>query len=44
MIGSRKKVASTVENLRSAGFSQEQISSIFAPIGAVTPAEIALSI
>jgi len=48
MIGSRKKVASTVENLRSAGFSQEQIDSIFAPIGlpigAVTPAEIALSI
>lgn len=48
MIGSRKKVASTVENLKSAGFSQEQISSIFAPIGlpigAVTPAEIALSI
>ncbi len=48
MIGSRKKVASTVENLRNAGFSQEQIGSIFAPIGlpigAVTPAEIALSI
>lgn len=48
MIGSRKKVSSTVENLRNAGFSQEQIGSIFAPIGlpigAVTPAEIALSI
>lgn len=48
MIGSRKKVAATTENLRSAGFSQEKISSIFAPIGlpigAVTPAEIALSI
>ena len=48
MIGSRKKVASTVENLKNAGFSQEQISRIFAPIGlpigAVTPAEIALSI
>ncbi len=48
MIGSRKKVASTVENLRRAGFTQEQIDSIFAPIGlpigAVTPAEIALSI
>ena len=48
MIGSRKKVASTMENLRNAGFTQEQISSIFAPIGlpigAVTPAEIALSI
>ena len=48
MIGSKKKVASTVENLRNAGFSQDQIGSIFAPIGlsigAVTPAEIALSI
>ena len=48
MIGSRKKVASTMENLKNAGFSQEKISSIFAPIGlpigAVTPAEIALSI
>ncbi len=48
MIGSRKKVASTFENLHNAGFSQKQIGSIFAPIGlpigAVTPAEIALSI
>ena len=48
MIGSRKKVASTIENLKNAGFSQEKISSMFAPIGlpigAVTPAEIALSI
>lgn len=48
MIGSRKKVASTIENLKNAGFTQEQIGSIFAPIGlpigAVTPAEIALSI
>lgn len=48
MIGSRKKVASTRENLKNAGFSQEQIDGIFAPIGlpigAVTPAEIALSI
>ena len=48
MIGSRKKVASTMENLKNAGFSQEKIASIFAPIGltigAVTPAEIALSI
>jgi xanthine dehydrogenase accessory factor len=37
-----------MENLKNAGFSQEKISSIFAPIGlpigAVTPAEIALSI
>ena len=48
MIGSRKKVASTIETLKNAGFTQEQIGSIFAPIGlpigAVTPAEIALSI
>ena len=48
MIGSRKKVAATMENLKNAGFSQEKIRSIFAPIGlpigAVTPAEIALSI
>ena len=48
MIGSRKKVASTMENLKNAGFSPEKIGRIFAPIGlpigAVTPAEIALSI
>lgn len=48
MIGSRKKVASIMENLKNAGFSQEKINSMFAPIGlsigAVTPAEIALSI
>lgn len=48
MIGSRKKVAATFENLRIAGFSESQIQSIFAPIGlsigAVTPAEIAISI
>ena len=48
MIGSRRKVASTMENLQNSGFSQEQLDSIFAPIGlpigAVTPAEIALSI
>lgn len=48
MIGSKKKVAATFENLRRAGFSEEQISTVFAPIGlpigAVTPAEIALSI
>lgn len=48
MIGSKKKVATTFENLRNSGFSQAQIASIFAPIGlpigAVTPAEIALSI
>lgn len=48
MIGSRKKVAATFQNLRNAGFTEEQISTIFAPIGlsigAVTPAEIAFSI
>lgn len=48
MIGSKKKVAATVENLRRANFTEEQISTIFAPIGlpigAVTPAEIACSI
>lgn len=48
MIGSRRKVAATFENLRRLGFSEEQISAIFAPIGlpigAVTPAEIAFSI
>ena len=48
MIGSKKKVAATFQNLRNAGFTEEQIGTIFAPIGlpigAVTPAEIALSI
>ena len=48
MIGSKKKVAATFQNLKHAGFSQEQLDRIFAPIGlrigAVTPAEIALSI
>ena len=48
MIGSKRKVAATFENLRRAGFSEEQIATIFAPIGlpigAVTPAEIAFSI
>ena len=48
MMGSRRKVAATFERLRADGFSEEQIQSIFAPIGlaigAVTPAEIALSI
>ena len=48
MFGSKKKVAATFENLRRAGFTEEQISRIYAPIGlpigAVTPAEIAFSI
>ena len=48
MMGSKRKVAATFEQLRLEGFSQQQIDTIFAPIGlpigAVTPAEIALSI
>ena len=48
MIGSKKKVAATFQNLRNAGFTEAQIRTIFAPIGlsigAVTPAEIAFSI
>lgn len=48
MIGSKGKVAKTFDNLRNVGVSEEQIASIFAPIGlhihAVTPAEIAISI
>lgn len=48
MIGSKRKVATTFEKLRAAGFTEGQISRIFAPIGlpigAVTPAEIAFSI
>lgn len=48
MIGSKGKVAATFENLRKAGFAEDQISTIFAPIGlpigAVTPVEIAFSI
>ena len=48
MIGSKKKVAATFENLRRANFTEAQIGTIYAPIGlsigAVTPAEIAVSI
>lgn len=48
MMGSKKKVQATFENLRKANFSEEQIETIFAPIGlaigAVTPAEISISI
>ena len=48
MIGSRAKVRNTLEKLREAGMTQEQIQSIHAPVGlpikAVTPAEIAVSI
>lgn len=48
MIGSRSKVATTKEKLQKDGFTEAQISRMFAPIGlaihAVTPAEIAVSI
>ncbi len=48
MIGSRTKVKTTFDRLRADGVSEEQIGTIFAPIGlpirAVTPAEIAVSI
>lgn len=48
MIGSKKKVAATFENLRRTGFTQAQIDTVFAPIGlpigAVTPGEITVSI
>lgn len=48
MIGSKHKVAATFENLRKGGFSEDAIQTICAPIGlsigAVTPAEIAISI
>ena len=48
MIGSRRKVATVKEKLQNDGFTEDQISHVFAPIGlainAVTPAEIAVSI
>lgn len=48
MIGSKGKVQKNFENLRKTGVAEEQIESIHAPIGlkigAVTPAEIAVSI
>lgn len=48
MIGSRMKVEKAFENLRNAGATQAQLDAIHAPIGlrigAVTPAEIAVSI
>jgi xanthine dehydrogenase accessory factor len=48
MIGSKKKIAQTFEALRQAGFSEEDLGRVHAPIGvaiaAETPEEIAVSI
>lgn len=48
MIGSRLKVAKTLELLKAQGFSEEQLVKLHAPIGlkigARTPAEIAVSV
>ena len=48
MIGSKKKVKQTFDTLLQEGYTQEQLSKVYAPIGldikAITPAEIAVSI
>lgn len=48
MIGSKSKIKTTYENLKKEGVSEEEINTIYAPIGlnigARTPAEIAVSI
>ena len=48
VIGSRTKIAAVNERLRAAGISEEAIASVHTPIGlpigAVTPAEIAISV
>lgn len=48
MIGSKSKIKTTYENLKKEGVSQEELDTIYAPIGlkigARTPAEIAVSI
>ena len=48
MIGSRSKVAQTLEKLRKDGFSEEKLQEVHAPVGlpikAQTPGEIAVSI
>lgn len=48
MIGSRRKVAQAMEEMRALGFSKEALDQVHAPIGlpirAQTPAEIAVSI
>lgn len=48
MIGSRKKIRTVYENLEKKGVARERLQRVFAPIGleigALTPAEIAVSI
>lgn len=48
MIGSRRKVAAILDDLREEGYDDEQLNRVYAPIGldigAQTPAEIAVSI
>jgi len=48
MIGSKSKIKTTYENLKNEGVTQEELDTIYAPIGlnigARTPAEIAVSI
>lgn len=48
MIGSRRKVAQAMAEMRAAGFDEETLARVYAPIGleihAQTPAEIAVSI
>lgn len=48
MIGSRRKVKAQLQNMAAAGFTEEQLAAVHSPIGlpigAVTEAEIALSI
>ncbi len=48
MIGSKNKVAATMDKMSEKGFSQEQLDKVHSPIGlkigAVTPQEIAISI
>jgi len=48
MLGSKRKVATVMKELRSEGFSEDKINSVYSPIGldigAETPAEIAFSV
>ena len=47
-IGSRRKIAAARERLKAAGFAEDQLGRIYAPIGlpigAETPAEVAISV